>query len=104
MNPEKMLSVVIPVYNEKATILKIIEKVLKLDFVGEILVVDDGSTDGTRELLKRDPLRRSGEALLSRPEPGQGGGPPDRVRSRHGGDRGDPGRGSGVRSRTNLPR
>ena len=53
MNPEQMLSVVIPVYNEKATILNIIAKVLKLDFVGEILVVDDGSTDGTRELLKQ---------------------------------------------------
>ncbi len=52
MNPEQMLSVVIPVYNEKATILNIIAKVLKLDFVGEVLVVDDGSTDGTRELLK----------------------------------------------------
>jgi glycosyltransferase involved in cell wall biosynthesis len=56
MNPEQMLSVVIPVYNEKATILHIIAKVLKLDFVGEILVVDDGSTDGTRELLKETPF------------------------------------------------
>ena len=56
MNPEAMLSVVIPVYNEKATILKIIAKVLKLEFVREILVVDDGSTDGTRELLKEKPF------------------------------------------------
>jgi len=56
MNTGKILSVVIPVYNEKATILKIIEKVCALDFVREILVVDDGSTDGTRELLKQTPL------------------------------------------------
>jgi glycosyltransferase involved in cell wall biosynthesis len=52
MKPEQVLSVVIPVYNEKETIRSIIAKVLKLDFVREVLVVDDGSTDGTRELLK----------------------------------------------------
>lgn len=49
---EKILSVVMPVYNEKRTILKIIEKVLALDFVKELIVVDDKSSDGTRELLK----------------------------------------------------
>jgi len=47
-----ILSVVIPVYNEKNTVLKIIEKVLKLDVVKEIIIVDDCSTDGTMELLK----------------------------------------------------
>jgi glycosyltransferase involved in cell wall biosynthesis len=56
MNPEQTLSVVIPVYNEKETILRIIAKVLKLDFVREVLVVDDGSTDGTRELLHSTPF------------------------------------------------
>ncbi len=50
---EKMaLSVVMPVYNEKATVLKIIDKVLKLDIVKELVVVDDSSSDGTRELLR----------------------------------------------------
>jgi glycosyltransferase involved in cell wall biosynthesis len=52
MNPAQTLSVVVPVYNEKETIHRIIGKVLKLDFVKEVLVVDDGSTDGTREILK----------------------------------------------------
>ncbi|MEK6655306.1 MAG: glycosyltransferase family 2 protein [Thermodesulfobacteriota bacterium] len=52
MNTEKVLSVVIPVYNEKETILRIIDKVLQLDFVKEIIVVDDGSKDGTEELLR----------------------------------------------------
>jgi glycosyltransferase involved in cell wall biosynthesis len=56
MNPEQTLSVVIPVYNEKETVLRIIAKVLKLDFVKEVLVVDDGSTDGTRELLQETPF------------------------------------------------
>lgn len=55
MSPDPMLSVVIPVYNEKGTILKIIAKVLELGFVKEVLVVDDGSTDGTREILEQPP-------------------------------------------------
>jgi len=41
-----------PVYNEKNTVLKIIGKVLRLDIVKELIVVDDRSTDGTRELLQ----------------------------------------------------
>ncbi|MCX5841601.1 MAG: glycosyltransferase family 2 protein [Deltaproteobacteria bacterium] len=48
---EAILSVVMPVYNEKQTILQIIDKVLKLEIVKELVVVDDCSTDGTRELL-----------------------------------------------------
>ncbi|MFH1190134.1 MAG: glycosyltransferase family 2 protein [Candidatus Omnitrophota bacterium] len=47
-----ILSVVMPVYNEKNTVLKIIDKVLRLEVVKELIVVDDGSTDGTREALK----------------------------------------------------
>jgi glycosyltransferase involved in cell wall biosynthesis len=50
---EKILSVIIPVYNEKKTILTVIEKVLLLDFVLDVIVVDDGSTDGTVELLQK---------------------------------------------------
>ena len=47
-----ILSVVMPVYNEKNTVLKIIDKVLKLDIVKEIIVVEDCSDDGTRQLLR----------------------------------------------------
>jgi glycosyltransferase involved in cell wall biosynthesis len=46
------LSVIIPVYNEKNTILKIIEKVKKVPVEKEIIIVDDGSNDGTTEILK----------------------------------------------------
>ncbi|MDD5423587.1 MAG: glycosyltransferase, partial [Candidatus Omnitrophica bacterium] len=49
---KKSLSVIMPVFNEKNTIMKIVEKVLKLGIVKELIVVDDCSTDGTRDLLK----------------------------------------------------
>jgi len=47
-----MLSVIMPVYNEKDTVLKVIDNVLKIDLVEQIIIVDDNSTDGTKELLK----------------------------------------------------
>ena len=45
------LSVVIPVYNERATIETLLKRVHAVGMDKEIIVVDDGSTDGTRELL-----------------------------------------------------
>jgi glycosyltransferase involved in cell wall biosynthesis len=45
------LSVVIPVYNEKDTIRQVLERVRATPFDKEIVVVDDGSKDGTREIL-----------------------------------------------------
>jgi glycosyltransferase involved in cell wall biosynthesis len=46
------LSVVIPVYNERRTIEEILRRVLEVPFEKELLVVDDCSTDGTREFLR----------------------------------------------------
>ena len=45
------LSIVMPCYNERATIEEIVRRVLATPFTKELLIVDDGSTDGTRERL-----------------------------------------------------
>ena len=47
------LTVVIPVYNEKATIETILDRVEASRLATEIVVIDDGSSDGTRDVLQR---------------------------------------------------
>ncbi len=49
------LSVIIPAYNEKTTIHKIVDAILRADACDlekEIIIIDDGSRDGTRDVLK----------------------------------------------------
>lgn len=50
--PRPLLSVLMPVFNEARTIETIIERVLAVDIDKELLMVDDGSTDGTRDWLR----------------------------------------------------
>ena len=45
------ISVVVPIYNERATLRELIDRVLAVSFDMEIICVDDGSTDGSREIL-----------------------------------------------------
>ncbi len=62
MHHVKKLSIVIPVFNEKKTVLELLAKVKKVDLgkiTKEIILIDDFSNDGTRdilrELFKKDP-------------------------------------------------
>jgi glycosyltransferase involved in cell wall biosynthesis len=66
------LSVVIPAYNEVATIEPLLERVLAAPYSKEILVVDDGSTDGTRELLAARDGRDGVRVLLHERNQGKG--------------------------------
>jgi glycosyltransferase involved in cell wall biosynthesis len=45
------LSVVVPVYNERSSLLEIIQKIQSVPISKEIILVDDFSTDGSRDLL-----------------------------------------------------
>jgi glycosyltransferase involved in cell wall biosynthesis len=51
IDPQPSLSVVMPCFNEEATLDEIVERVLESPWTGELIIVDDGSTDGTREIL-----------------------------------------------------
>jgi glycosyltransferase involved in cell wall biosynthesis len=47
------LSVIMPVYNERETLEEIVHQVLATGLVHEIVMVDDGSTDGSRDVMRQ---------------------------------------------------
>ena len=62
-----LLSVVIPIYNEKGTVREIVSRVDAVSLPGiqkEIVLVDDFSTDGTRSILKEEMEGRGGIRVL----------------------------------------
>ena len=60
------LSIVMPVYNERAFIQEVLMRVQAVTLSKEVVVVDDGSTDGTRELLQEwENVQRSGQREVS---------------------------------------
>jgi len=53
LDPKMKLSIIIPCFNEKNTIVQILEKIKKISFIEkEVIIVDDSSTDGTRDVIK----------------------------------------------------
>ena len=62
MEKRPLLSIVVPVYNEEATVCALLEKVAAVPFDKEIIVVDDGSTDSTREKIE-EMRRKLGDVI-----------------------------------------
>jgi glycosyltransferase involved in cell wall biosynthesis len=74
-NPK--VSIVIPVYNEKATIEEILRRVLDTEVRREVIIVDDCSTDGTRQILEGLAARQESNGKSA---PAQDGGEPIELR------------------------
>jgi len=70
--PDFLLSVVIPVYNEVKTLEAVLARVKASGVPSEIIIVDDGSTDGTRELLAKLDKRSGIRILLHEKNRGKG--------------------------------
>ena len=49
---EPQLTIIMPVYNERSFVLEILRRVRELPIDKEIIIVDNCSTDGTRELIQ----------------------------------------------------
>ncbi|WP_291987685.1 glycosyltransferase family 2 protein [Luteitalea sp.] len=66
------LTVVIPVYNEVDTLLHLLDRVQEVAIEKELVLVDDCSTDGTRELLRRTSLPANVRVLYHERNQGKG--------------------------------
>ncbi len=69
------LSIIIPVYNERSTVEELVARVVavKLDMDREIILVDDGSTDGTRDIYPKIVARWPEERIIVKLQPGNRG-------------------------------
>ena len=68
------ISIIIPVFNEQATIAEVLARVLAVDLDKQVIVVDDGSTDGTSELLEEWAKRQPDWVTVQRHAKNQGKG------------------------------
>jgi glycosyltransferase involved in cell wall biosynthesis len=72
--PDFKLSILMPVYNEARTVKDILERVQAVNLKKEIIVVDDGSTDGTIEVLRTEVQDRQPNVRVFYSERNQGKG------------------------------
>jgi glycosyltransferase involved in cell wall biosynthesis len=63
---------IVPAYNEAATIGAVLDRIEELDFDRQVIVVDDGSVDGTGDIVKRWSEGRDGVLLLRQENRGKG--------------------------------
>lgn len=66
------LTILIPAYNERSTIETVVQAVVDLDISKQIIVIDDGSTDGTREIISSWRLRPGFDVILHEQNQGKG--------------------------------
>ena len=66
------LSVIIPVYNEKKTLNELILRVEAVSIDKEVIIIDDASTDGTRDLLKKYEKKEGFEVIYRPKNKGKG--------------------------------
>ena len=66
------MSFLVPAYNEAATIVELLDRVAALGFDAQIVIVDDGSTDGTGELAETWGRERDGVLVLRQSNRGKG--------------------------------
>ncbi len=66
------ISFLVPVYNERSTVLEVLERLEALGLDCQIVVVDDGSTDGTGDVLRKWHSVHSDDVLLHQANAGKG--------------------------------
>ena len=69
---DPLLTVVMPVYNEKATVEEIVDRVLAVPVRIELVAVDDASTDGSGEILERLSREKGFKVLTQEKNQGKG--------------------------------
>ena len=55
---KKLISIIIPCFNEFRTVDKLINKIKKQNINKQIIIVDDFSNDGTRDLIKKKYIKK----------------------------------------------